>query len=134
MLAMGRRAKTDDLARFLGARLFVAGLIAAIAPSGVHAQEAERVEDIMDDAKEVSVAKTRTEPGFLVAPIPVSEPVPGTGLAIAGMMFYQPRGSGPHGSHAGLFAGATSNGSGAVGGLNSLKLNNDGLRVETLLG
>ncbi len=130
---MGRRRKNSPQARILA--LATSGLLLAASFSPfVDAQERDRAEEQADDAKEIAGAKTRSKPGFLVAPIPVSEPVLGTGLALAGMMFYQPRGAGPHGSHAALLGGATSNGSWTVGGLNSMKLKNDTLRIETLIG
>ena len=130
-IAMGRRPKTRQRAFILGFLGCVAIGFGLVAPDLVHAQEKERTEDIAEDAQEMAGAKTRSKPGFLVAPIPVSEPVLGTGLAIAGMMFYSLPNAGPHGSHAGLVIGATSNGSWLVGGLNSMKLRNDSVRINT---
>jgi outer membrane protein assembly factor BamA len=130
---MGRRPKTRYGSVIYVLLVAVTCWLAWSAPFVVHAQEKDRTNDVTEDAKDMSGARTRSKPGFLVAPIPVSEPVLGTGLAIAGMMFYQLPNAGPHGSHAGLVIGATSNGSWLVGGMNSMKLRNDSLRVNTTI-
>ena len=132
-VAMGRRRKIGVCARILVLRVLFGSIIALGAPFLVQAQSDERTEEIADDGEEITGAKTSNKPGFLFAPIPVSEPVLGTGLAVTGLVIYKPRGAGQFSSHAGLFGGGTSNGTWAVGGLNSMKLRDDSIRVETLI-
>jgi len=132
-VAMGRRRKIGVCARILALRVLFASIIAFGAPFLVYAQSDERTEEIADDGQEITGAKTKNKPGFLFAPIPVSEPVLGTGLAVTGLVIYKPRGAGQFASHAGLFGGGTSNGTWAVGALNSMKLRDDSVRVETVI-
>jgi len=99
----------------------------------VHAQSDERTDEMAEDGEEITGAKTSNKPGFLFAPIPVSEPVLGTGLAVTGLVIYRPPGAGEFASHGGLFGGGTSNGTWGVGGLNSMKLRDDSVRVETVI-
>ena len=133
IVAMGRRRKIGVCTRILALRVLFASIIGLSAPFVVHAQSDERTEEIADDSQEITGAKTREKPGFLFAPIPISEPVLGTGLAVTGLLIYKPPRAGQFASHAGLFGGGTSNGTWAVGALNSMKLREDSIRVETVI-
>jgi len=126
--------RSDPLRRVAWAS--AAGLIgivlASISPIAF-AQSDERPKETAEDGAEITGAKTSNKPGFLFAPIPLSEPVFGPGLAVTGLVVYKLENSGPHASHTGVFAGATANGTWAAGITHSMKLNNDGIRIGGLL-
>jgi len=121
-----RRASCASAAALIGI------VLASISPIAF-AQTDERPEETAEDAKEITGAKTSSKPGFLFAPIPLSEPVLGPGLAVTGIVVYKLANSGPHASHTGIFAGATANGTWAGGITHSMKLRNDGIRINGLL-
>lgn len=112
--------------------LLIGLLLAGISPSAL-AQSDERPKETAEDGAEITGAKTSDNPGFLFAPIPLSEPVFGPGLAVTGLVIYKLENSSPHASHTGVFAGATANGTWAVSITHSMKLDNDGVRIGGLL-
>ena len=105
---MSQRRATHNYGRLLVAALVLA---AARAPAG----EARFFEDVV------------------VAPIPISNPTIGSGLAVVVMPFYH-LGEGSPLSNTALAAGYTSSGSWGAGAAQSTRLRGDELRVDGLLG
>lgn len=99
---------------------------------GVHAAEpAQLAREIgIDPSKEV--AETRLIEDVVVAPIPISNPTVGTGLAVVVMPFYHLGPESPL-SNTAVAAGYTSSGSWALGAAQTTRLRGDTLRVDGLL-
>ena len=85
----------------------------------------------LDPAKEVAEASVLKD--VVVAPIPVSNPTIGTGLAVVVMPFYH-LGQGSPLSNTALAAGVTSSGSWGVGAAQSTRVRGDDLRLDGFLG
>ena len=69
---------------------------------------------------------------LIVAPIPISNPTIGTGLAVVVMPFYH-LGAGSPLSNTAVAAGVTSSGSWGLGAMQSTRLRGDQLRLDGLL-
>lgn len=82
-------------------------------------------------SKEISEARVFED--LVVAPIPISNPTIGTGLAVVVMPFYH-LGEGSPLSNTALAAGYTSSGSWGVGAAQSTRLRGDQLRIDGFLG
>jgi hypothetical protein len=85
----------------------------------------------IDPSKEV--AEARFFEDVVVAPIPVSNPTIGTGLAVVVMPFYHLGKDSPL-SNTALAAGYTSSGSGGVGAAQSTRLRGGDIRIDGFLG
>ncbi|MBV9190160.1 MAG: BamA/TamA family outer membrane protein, partial [Betaproteobacteria bacterium] len=98
----------------------------------VHAAEpAQLAREIgIDPSKEL--AETRLIEDVVVAPIPISNPTVGTGLAVVVMPFYYLGPDSPL-SNTAVAAGYTSSGSWALGAAQTTRLRGDELRVDGLL-
>jgi hypothetical protein len=79
-----------------------------------------------------AVAETRLVEDVVVAPIPISNPTVGTGLALVVMPFYHLGEASPL-SNTAVAVGYTSSGSWAVGAAQSTRLRGDALRVDGFL-
>src|SRR5687768_10571550 len=85
----------------------------------------------VDPGKEIG--EVRIFEDVVVAPIPISNPTIGTGLAVVVMPFYH-LGAGSPLSNTAVAAGVTSSGSWGVGAAQSTRLRGDQLRVDGFLG
>ena len=85
----------------------------------------------MDPAKEI--AESRIFEDVVVAPIPISNPTVGSGLAVMVMPFYHLGPESPL-SNTAVAAGITSSGSWGVGVAQSTRLRGDKLRLDGFLG
>jgi hypothetical protein len=105
---------------------------AAFVTFAAHAAEpAQLARDIgVDPSKEV--AETRLIEDVVVAPIPISNPTVGTGLAVVVMPFYHLGPESPL-SNTAVAAGYTSSGSWALGAAQTTRLRGDALRIDGLL-
>jgi len=79
------------------------------------------------------VAETRWLADVVVAPIPISNPTVGTGLAVVVMPFYH-LGAGSPLSNTAIAAGLMSSGSWGVAASQSTRLRGDDLRIDGVLG
>ena len=84
----------------------------------------------VDPSKEI--ADTRLLEDVVVAPIPISNPTVGTGLALVVMPFYHLGDQSPL-SNTAVAAGYTSSGSWAVGAAQTTRLRGDDLRIDGML-
>ena len=84
----------------------------------------------VDPSKEV--AQTRVFEDVVVAPIPISNPTVGTGLAVVVMPFYHLGDASPL-SNTAVALGYTSSGSWAIGAAQSTRLRGDDLRIDGFL-
>jgi hypothetical protein len=110
----------------------IAGLLAFAAVSALAADPALLNKEMgIDPAKEL--ADVRIIEDLVVAPIPISNPTVGTGLAVVVMPFYH-LGAGSPLSNTAVAAGVTSSGSWGVGAAQSTRLRGDQLRVDGFLG
>lgn len=98
----------------------------------VHAAEpAQLAREIgIDPSKEL--AETRLVEDVVVAPIPISNPTVGTGLAVVVMPFYYLGPDSPL-SNTAVAAGYTSSGSWALGAAQTTRLKGDEIRIDGLL-
>jgi hypothetical protein len=85
----------------------------------------------VDPSKEIVEARVFED--LVVAPIPISNPTIGTGLAVVVMPFYH-LGEGSPLSNTALAAGYTSSGSWGAGAAQSTRLRGDQLRIDGFLG
>lgn len=85
------------------------------------------------DPSEPAVARARVFEDVVVAPIPISNPTVGSGLAVMVMPFYHLGPESPL-SNTALAAGLTSSGSWGVGVAQSTRLRGDKLRLDGFLG
>ena len=85
------------------------------------------------DPSEPAVARQRVFEDVVVAPIPISNPTVGTGLAVVVMPFYHLGPESPL-SNTAVAAGVTSSGSWGVGAAQSTRLRGDKLRLDGFLG
>jgi hypothetical protein len=85
----------------------------------------------VDPSKEL--AETRLFEDLVVAPIPISNPTIGTGLAVVVMPFYHVAAGTPL-SNTAIAAGVTSSGSWGVGAAQSTRLRGDDVRIDGFLG
>jgi hypothetical protein len=85
----------------------------------------------LDPQKEL--AETRLLEDVVVAPIPISNPTVGTGLAVVVMPFYH-LGPGSPLSNTAVAAGYTSSGSWGVGAAQTTRLRGDELRIDGFVG
>ena len=85
------------------------------------------------DPSEPAVARARVFEDVVVAPIPISNPTVGTGLAVVVMPFYHLGRESPL-SNTAVAAGVTSSGSWGVGAAQSTRLRGDKLRLDGFLG
>ena len=121
----------DAVAR--GCRLAV--LAAALSCAAGPAQAAEPVplaKDVGVEASEPAMKRHIFE-DVVVAPIPISNPTVGTGLAVVIMPFYR-LGPGSPLSNTAVAAGYTSSGSWGVGAAQSTRLRGDTMRLDGYLG
>ena len=88
--------------------------------------------DMAIDAQK-ELAETRLLEDVVVAPIPISNPTVGTGLAVVVMPFYHLMPNSPL-SNTAVAAGYTSSGSWGVGAAQSTRIRGDELRVDGFLG
>jgi hypothetical protein len=97
-----------------------------------HAAEPKQIAKDMgvDPSKEVS--ETKLIEDVVVAPIPISNPTVGTGLAVVVMPFYKLGEQSPL-SNTAIAAGYTSSGSWAVGAAQSTRLRGDTARIDGYL-
>jgi hypothetical protein len=110
-------------------RLAAAACCLALA---AHAAEPEQLaRDIGADPSR-ALAQARIFEDVVVAPIPISNPTVGTGLALVVMPFYHLGEQSPL-SNTAVAAGYTSSGSWAVGAAQSTRLRGDELRVDGFL-
>ena len=79
------------------------------------------------------LAEARVFEDVVVAPIPISNPTIGTGLAVVVMPFYHLAPGTPL-SNTAVAAGVTSSGSGGVGAAQSTRLRGDDVRIDGFLG
>jgi len=79
------------------------------------------------------IAETRILEDVVIAPIPISNPTIGTGLAVVVMPFYH-LGEGSPLSNTVLAAGLTSSGTWGVGAAQSTRLRGDRLRIDGFIG
>lgn len=116
-----------------GARLAVfAGVLALAAMRALAADQALLSKDIgIDPAKEIVEARIFED--VVVAPIPISNPTVGSGLAVVVMPFYHLGSDSPL-SNTALAAGLMSSGSWGVGAAQSTRLRGDKLRLDGFLG
>ena len=108
--------------------LAAAGCIAFAAYGAEPAQLAREIG--IDPSKEV--AETRLIEDVVVAPIPISNPTVGTGLAVVVMPFYHLGPESPL-SNTAVAAGYTSSGSWALGAAQTTRLRGDEIRIDGLL-
>jgi hypothetical protein len=85
----------------------------------------------VDPSKEL--AEARVFEDVVVAPIPISNPTIGTGLAVVVMPFYHVAAGTPL-SNTAVAAGVTSSGSWGVGAGQSTRLRGDDVRIDGFLG
>ena len=85
------------------------------------------------DPSEPAVARARVFEDVVVAPIPISNPTVGSGLAVMVMPFYHLGPESPL-SNTAVAAGLTSSGSWGVGVAQSTRLRGDKLRLDGFLG
>jgi Omp85 superfamily domain len=85
----------------------------------------------VDPSKEL--AEARFFEDLVVAPIPISNPTIGTGLAVVVMPFYHVAAGTPL-SNTAIAAGVTSSGSWGVGAAQSTRLRGDDVRIDGFLG
>ncbi len=110
-------------------RLAAAACCIAAAAHG--AEPAQLAKEIgVDPSREV--AETRLLEDVVVAPIPISNPTVGTGLAVVVMPFYHLGPDSPL-SNTTIAAGYTSSGSWAVGAAQTTRLRGDQLRIDGFL-
>jgi hypothetical protein len=113
-------------------RLLAAGVLALAAMRAPAADQALFSRDMgVDPSKEI--AETRLFEDVVVAPIPISNPTVGTGLAVVVMPFYHLGTDSPL-SNTALAAGLASSGSWGVGAAQSTRLRGDRLRLDGFLG
>jgi len=110
-------------------RLAAAACCIALAAHG--AEPAQLARDIGVDPSR-QVAETRLVEDVVVAPIPISNPTVGTGLAVVVMPFYYLGEESPL-SNTAVAAGYTSSGSWALGAAQTTRLRGDDLRVDGML-
>ena len=110
-------------------RLAAAACCIAAAAHG--AEPAQLAKEIGVDPSR-QVAETRLLEDVVVAPIPISNPTVGTGLAVVVMPFYYLGPESPL-SNTAIAAGYTSSGSWAVGAAQSTRLRGDRLRIDGTL-
>lgn len=70
---------------------------------------------------------------ILAVPLPITSPVLGTGIVVAGIAFYNPNGA-PSPWISGAAAMKTSNGNWLLGGFHSMSLDDDRVRISGLVG
>jgi hypothetical protein len=113
-------------------RLLAAGLLALAATRVVAGDQALLSKDIgIDPSKEI--AEARIFEDVVIAPIPISNPTVGSGLAVVVMPFYHLGPDSPL-SNTALAAGITSSGTWGVGAAQSTRLAGDKLRLDGFLG
>ena len=109
----------------------LAAAAAYVALAAHAAEPAQLAREIgIDPSKEV--AETRLIEDVVVAPIPISNPTVGTGLAVVVMPFYYLGPESPL-SNTAVAAGYTSSGSWALGAAQTTRLRGDTLRIDGLL-
>lgn len=110
----------------------IAGLLVFAAMPALGADSALLNKEMgIDPAK--GLADVRLIEDLVVAPIPISNPTIGTGVAVVVMPFYH-LGAGSPLSNTAVAAGVTSSGSWGVGAAQSTRLRGDELRVDGFLG
>ena len=113
-------------------RLLAAGVLALAATRVLAADQALLSKEIgVDPAKEIVEARIFED--VVVAPIPISNPTVGSGLAVVLMPFYHLGADSPL-SNTALAAGVTSSGTWGVGAAQSTRLRGDKLRLDGFLG
>jgi hypothetical protein len=113
-------------------RRWRAALLALAAAEALAADPTIRNREIgVDPSKEL--AETRFFEDVVVAPIPISNPTIGTGLAVVVMPFYHLAPGTPL-SNTAIAAGVTSSGSWGVGAAQSTRLRGDDVRIDGFLG
>ena len=113
-------------------RLPLAGILFCFGARALCADQAILGKDMgIDPSKKI--AETRVFEDWVVAPIPISNPTIGTGLAVVVMPFYH-LGEGSPLSNTALAAGYTSSGSWGAGAAQSTRLRGDELRIDGFLG
>ncbi len=114
----------------------LAALMAMSLPGGVRASETSvSSTNVMDEADKVAPTdeEGKRKPGFVVLPIPLSNPALGSGLVVAGVSFYQPEGS-PRPWMTGAGVLWTDNGSRGGGVFQKAYLGGDKYRVTGFAG
>jgi Omp85 superfamily domain len=113
-------------------RWWCAAALALAAAQALGADPAVLGKEIgVDPAKEL--AEARLFEDLVVAPIPISNPTIGTGLAVVVMPFYHVAAGTPL-SNTAVAAGVTSSGSWGVGAAQSTRLRGDDVRIDGFLG
>ena len=113
-------------------RLLAAGVLALAATRALAADQALLSKDIgVDPSKEI--AEARIFEDVVVAPIPISNPTVGSGLAVVVMPFYHLGSDSPL-SNTAVAAGYMSSGTWGVGVAQSTRLRGDKLRLDGFLG
>jgi outer membrane protein assembly factor BamA len=114
----------------------LAAMMAMSLPGLVRASETSvSSTNVMDEADKVAPTdeEGKRKPGFVVLPIPLSNPALGSGLVIAGVSFYQPEGS-PRPWMTGAGVLWTDNGSRGGGVFQKAYLGGDRYRVSGFAG
>ena len=113
-------------------KLLAAGVLALAATRALAGDQALLSKDIgVDPSKEI--AEARIFEDVVVAPIPISNPTVGSGLAVVVMPFYHLGADSPL-SNTAVAAGVTSSGTWGVGVAQSTRLRGDKLRLDGFLG
>jgi hypothetical protein len=113
-------------------RLLVAAACCAALAAQAASEPPPLAKDLGVDAAEPA-ARTRVFEDVVVAPIPISNPTVGTGLAVVVMPFYHLGAQSPL-SNTAFAAGYTSSGSRGIGAAQSTRLRGDTLRLDGYLG
>ena len=114
----------------------------AVPVACAHAQEVE-FEHIADDVDALRIGAPRVggpkgdtpqkRPDLLMIPLPVSGPATGAGVVLAGVVFYNPNNA-PEPWITGVGLIKTSKGANGIGGLHSMSLDDDRIRLKLLAG
>lgn len=112
------------------ARLLLPLLLGASAPA-LAAEQAEQMEEV--DEQVQAAAQVAGKKDLLAVPLPITSPSLGTGLVVAGVIFYNPN-QAPSPWISGAAAMKTSNGNWLIGGLHSMSLDSDRFRITGVAG
>jgi hypothetical protein len=110
-----------------------AAAAACCAVLSAHAADGALLSRDMAIDPQKDLAETRLIEDLVVAPIPISNPTVGTGLAVVVMPFYHLMPGSPL-SNTAVAAGYTSSGSWGIGATQSTRIRGDELRVDGFLG